>query len=77
MIRTQISLDEKMYAAAKKEAARQGISMAELVRRALAVALLPGLQDDRPWMRFAGSLASGDPNASLTMDDIVYGRERP
>lgn len=35
MIRTQISLDESEHAAAKKEAARLGISLAELVRRSL------------------------------------------
>ena len=35
MIRTQISLDEEEYALAKKEAAALGISVAELVRRAV------------------------------------------
>ncbi len=35
MIRTQISLDEEAYRAAKAEARRQGVSLAELLRRAL------------------------------------------
>jgi hypothetical protein len=35
MLRTQISLDEKEYALAKKEAKTLGISVAELVRRAV------------------------------------------
>jgi hypothetical protein len=35
MIRTQIRLDKKEYAMAKREAKALGISVAELVRRAL------------------------------------------
>ena len=77
MIRTQISLEKRAYAAAKAEARRQGISLAELFRRALAAALQTRDRSDRPWMRFAGSVASGDPNASRSIDDVVYGRERP
>jgi hypothetical protein len=30
-----------------------------------------------PWMRYAGVLDSGDPDASSTIDEVVYGRERP
>jgi len=41
MIRTQISLDEEEYALAKKEAAALGISVAELVRRAVRRMLPP------------------------------------
>ena len=35
MIRTQISLDEREYELAKAQAARLGISLAELMRRAI------------------------------------------
>jgi hypothetical protein len=35
MIRTQISLDEREYSIAKKEARTLGISVAEFVRRAV------------------------------------------
>lgn len=35
MIRTQISLDEREYALAKQQAAKRGISVAELMRRAI------------------------------------------
>ena len=35
MIRTQISLSEEEYEAAKREAERLGISLAELLRRSL------------------------------------------
>lgn len=78
MIRTQISLDEAAYRGAKQEAAREGISLSEFLRRAVAAALgrrPPGSQ--RPWMRHAGSVASGDPKASTSVDEVVYGRPRP
>jgi hypothetical protein len=77
MIRTQISLDEAEYREAKAEARRQGISLAEFLRRAVALALAQRRQGAHPWMRYAGALASGDPDASRTVDEVVYGRPRP
>jgi hypothetical protein len=76
MIRTQISFDETLYEVARREARRQGISLSEMCRRALrdAVADVP---TNAPWMRYAGAFASGDPNASETVDAVVYGREEP
>lgn len=71
MIRTQVSLREEEYAAAKAEAARLGVSLAELLRRSLR-ALLPA-GDQPPWMRFAGAVQSGDPEASRRIDEVVYG----
>ena len=78
MIRTQISLDEQAYREAKAAARRQGISLAEFLRRAVRLALppVPG-ESDRPWMRYAGALSSGDPGASERVDEVVYGRPRP
>lgn len=76
MLRTQISLDADLYERARAEAARRGISIAELVRRALA-AQLASPSPDRPWMRFAGTMDSGDADASTSIDDVVYGRGRP
>ena len=73
MIRTQISLTEAEYRAAKKEAKRLGISLAELLRRSLRT-MLP-VDESRPWMRYAGMIESGDPNASQTIDEIVYGEK--
>jgi hypothetical protein len=72
MIRTQISLDEREYARAKKHAAKLGISVAELLRRALRQILPP--EEDAPWMRYAGFVESGSPRCSQTIDEIVYGR---
>lgn len=77
MIRTQISLDEDEYREAKAEARRQGISLAEFLRRALAAALAHRRGSRRPWMRYAGVVASGDPNASRSVNAVVYGRQRP
>ena len=76
MIRTQVSLDPDMYREAKAEARRQGVSVAEFVRRALAGALTTE-RHDKPWMRHAGAVRSGDPKASLSVDAVVYGKGRP
>jgi hypothetical protein len=71
MIRTQISLDEREYELAKRQARALGISIAELVRRAVRD-VLP-VAGDRPWMRYAGFVQSGDPRSSQSVDDLVYG----
>jgi hypothetical protein len=73
MIRTQISLSEEEYKVAKDEARRLGISLAELLRRSLRV-MLP-VDDDKPWMRYAGMVETGDPESSRDIDDIVYGHK--
>lgn len=73
MVRTQISLSEHEYLAAKKEADRLGISLAELLRRSLR-SILPA-DGSRPWMRYAGMIETGDPAASQKIDDVVYGQK--
>jgi hypothetical protein len=73
MIRTQMSLRDEEYAAAKREAARLGISLAELLRRSLRGLLPAGNQP--PWMRFAGAVQSGDPKSSQRIDEVVYGHK--
>jgi hypothetical protein len=73
MVRTQISLSEEEYEAAKLEAQRRGISLAELLRRSLRT-MLPA-DDTKPWMRFAGMIDSGDPESSQRIDEVVYGRK--
>jgi len=77
MIRTQISLEEHAYRAAKLEAKRQGISLAEFLRRAVRLALPARAKPGRTWMRYAGVVSSGDSNASRSVDQVVYGRPRP
>ena len=73
MVRTQISLTKAEYAAAKSEAARLGISLAELLRRSLR-ALLPA-NEDKPWMRYAGMIETGNRLSSQEIDDVVYGQK--
>ena len=73
MIRTQVSLNEEEYRAAKEEARRLGISLAELLRRSLRSLLAEDAS--RPWMRFCGMVESGDPESSRRIDEIVYGHK--
>ena len=73
MIRTQISLSEEEYEAAKREAERLGIPLAELLRRSLRSVL--SVDESKPWMRYAGMVESGDPRSSTRIDDIVYGHK--
>jgi len=71
MIRTQISLDQREYELAKREAAAHGISVAEFVRRAVRQQLPP--RGKASWMRYAGLVESGDPRSSQSIDEVVYG----
>jgi hypothetical protein len=71
MIRTQVSLDEYEYQIAEREAQARGISVAEFFRRAIRQALVAN--SEKPWMRYAGFVASGDPKSSQSIDDVVYG----
>lgn len=73
MVRTQVSLSEEEYAAAKQEAARLGISLAELLRRSLRE-ILP-VDPSKPWMRLAGMVNTGDPHSSQKIDEIVCGHK--
>ncbi len=73
MIRTQISLPQDEYAAAKREASRLGISLAEFLRRVLRTAL--PVDKTKPWMRYAGMVETGDPASSQNIDDVVYGHK--
>lgn len=74
MARVHFSLSDAEHNAAKREAARLGISLAELLRRSLR-AMIPG-EKPKPWMRFAGMVDSGDPQSSQKVDEVVYGIKR-
>jgi hypothetical protein len=69
MIRTQIRLSPQEYAAAKREASRLGISLAELMRRSLR-SVLP-VSGKAPWMKYTGIVESGNPQSSQHIDEIV------
>jgi hypothetical protein len=66
-------MSEEEYRAAKLEAKRLGISLAELLRRSLRT-ILP-VDDSAPWMRYAGMIETGDPNSSQRIDEVVYGQK--
>ena len=71
MIRISVSLDNQEHALARKKARALRISMGEFVRRAVRDKL--PVSNEAPWMRFAGMVASGDPNSSQSIDEIIYG----
>jgi hypothetical protein len=71
MIRTQISLDKNEYDLAKAQAAALGISLAELIRRAIRE-VLP-VRGEGAWMKYAGFVTTGDPHSSQSIDELVYG----
>jgi len=77
MIRTQVSLEKQDYEAAKQESRREGISLAEFLRRSVAAALAGRRGGKKPWLRYGGRYCSGDPKASRSVDEVVYGRPRP
>ena len=73
MIRTQISLSELEYRKAKGEAKKLGVSLAELLRRALRM-VLPR-DSKKPWMRYAGDIETGNPRSSQNIDELIYGQK--
>jgi hypothetical protein len=46
-----------------------------LCRRCLQTAIAADA-GDKPWMKYAG-IVDGEPEDSATVDDVVYGRDRP
>ena len=70
MVRMQISLNEQEYTLARKQAKKLGISVAELVHRAIRDAL--PLEANSTWMSYAGLVESGDSRSSQSIDEIVY-----
>ena len=71
MIRTQISLDKNEYDLARAQAAALGISIAELIRRAVREQL--PVPHEGAWMKYAGFVESGNPDSSQSIDELVYG----
>jgi hypothetical protein len=71
MIPTQVSLEKDEYEFAKAQAAALGISVAEFIRRAIREQLPAPLEG--AWMRYAGSIETGDPHSTAPVDELVYG----
>jgi hypothetical protein len=81
MMRTQISFEQEEYNRARRVAERRGLSLAELCRRGLREAVAreeaSAGSSRKRWMRHAGALASGDAQASESVDRVVYDRVEP
>ena len=73
MIRTQVSLDDKEYKLVKDQARAMGISIAEVIRRAIRDAL--PADEKAPWMAYAGLVETGDSESSQNIDEIIYGHK--
>jgi len=71
VIRIQISLDNKEYDLAERQAGDLGISVAEFMRRALREQLR--VPEEPAWMMYAGFVATGDADSSRSLDKFVYG----
>lgn len=73
MKRLQISIEPELDAAVERRADEEGLSKAEVIRRCVRNELreLPPLEED-PFFKMMGTVP-GDPNASGSIDDIVYG----
>lgn len=76
MIRTQISFDAALYRSARLVAKRRGVSLAELCRAGLR-SVIADETSDAPWMKYVGMFESDDERLSESIDEVVYGRERP
>jgi len=73
MIRTQISLEKEEMEVAHATAESFGISLAELMRRALRKEFPPA--GSKPWMKYCGSITSGNSVTAEEIDELVYGRK--
>jgi hypothetical protein len=70
MRRIQFHIDEELDRAAAEEAARQGISKAELIRSCLAEKVQPQKASDDPWELIIGWL---DDDPVEDIDEAIYG----
>lgn len=73
MIRTQISLEKEEMSVAQITAESYGISLAELMRRAIRKEFTP--EQGKPWMKYCGSISSGGSASADEIDELVYGRK--
>ncbi len=73
MTRTQISLEKEEMEIAQVTAKSYGISLAEMMRRAIRKEFSP--DQGKPWMKYCGSISSGGAVTSAEVDELVYGRK--
>jgi Ribbon-helix-helix protein, copG family len=75
--RLQIMIEEDLDEALGREAAREGVSKAALIRRYVRneLRVLPPIEEDPLW-ELVGMI-QGTPDDSASIDDVVYGPKRP
>jgi hypothetical protein len=73
MIRVEVRLSRREYAAAKREARRLGISLAELLRQSVRN-IIP-VEHAQAWMRYAGMVESGDLRSTRRIDTVLFAPE--
>ena len=76
MKRLQISIEPELDAAVERRAEEEGLSKAEVIRRCVRerVKPLPPIEDD-PLFQMFGTV-EGDPDSSMTVNEVVYGLSR-
>jgi hypothetical protein len=76
MKRLQISIEPDLDEAVERRAEEEGLSKAEVIRRCVRerVKPLPPLEED-PLYKLFGAV-EGDPDSSMTVNDVVYGLSR-
>jgi Ribbon-helix-helix protein, copG family len=78
MKRLQISIEPELDRAVERRAEEEGLSKAEVIRRCVRekVEPLPPIEDDPLFKMFMAPVKGGDPNSSMTINDVVYGLSR-
>jgi len=72
MRRTTIFIEEGLLKQARRYAAREGKSFAQVVREALTAYLTGGVVMNRKLPRLAGSFASGRTDTSEKVDELLW-----
>jgi hypothetical protein len=78
MKRLQISIEPELDEAVERRAEEEGLSKAEVIRRCVREEIrpLPPIEEDPLFKLFMDPVPDGDPNSSLTINDVVYGLSR-
>ncbi len=78
MKRLQISIEPELDAAVERRAEEEGLSKAEVIRRCVRerVKPLPPIEDDPLFKLFMSPVEGGDPDSSMTINNVVYGLSR-
>lgn len=79
MKRLQISIEPELDEAVERRAEEEGLSKAEVIRRCVREEIrpLPPIEDDPLFKLFMNPVKGGNPDGSMTVDDVVYGPSNP